>query len=152
MIRILYVDDNPDDREFISINLPRISGEVRVQSVATATDALTALSTGNHDCVVSDLDMPGMNGLELLRTLRDSGDETPFVFFSTHEFEDLTNILLLAGAQACETKGIGRNQFVRLLNTIRHATRLHCGPKQEKQSVEYEQNDSVKKLSLSTWT
>ena len=152
MIRILYVDDNPDDREFVSINLPRISREIRVQSVANASDAITALRAGDHDCVVSDLDMPGMNGLELLRTLRDSGDDTPFVFFSTHEFEDLTDVMMLAGAQACETKGIGREQFVRLLNTIRKATQLQTKPSKQNGRGGAGKENPVENMSLSTWT
>ena len=116
MIRILLVDDNADDLDITRINLAKLCKDIKIESAGSGKDALKAIDSGDHDCIVCDLDMPGMNGFELLRTLRDSGNSTPFIFFSTHDYSDLSDLTALAGAQGYQSKeeklsGTSSNRF-----------------------------------------
>jgi two-component system chemotaxis response regulator CheY len=78
---ILVVDDSPTVRKFVSVSL-----EMQGFSVATASDGMDALEQlprNRFDLVITDLNMPNMDGLELIRSLR----ENP-------EYKDLPVIIL----------------------------------------------------------
>ncbi len=146
MIRVLYVDDSPDDRDILRLSIARLSDDIRVRPAGSAAEAIQTIKREKPDCIVSDLDMPGMNGLELLRTLRNSGDQTPFIFFSCHDYTDLTELALLAGAHSFEVKGPGKEPLEKLVSKIRDAA--------EEGQADHRADTSRQAggLALSTWT
>ncbi len=75
--RILAVDDEPNMRRLLEISL-RQAG-YQALTAANGKDALEALKTEQVDLVVSDLHMPGMSGLELLKQIRIDNDAIPFI-------------------------------------------------------------------------
>ena len=79
---VLVVDDNRDTTEALA-NLLEAAG-YRVIAVTSSTAALEAWERARHrlDLVVTDLAIPGMNGLELVRTLRADGLSVPVVVVS----------------------------------------------------------------------
>jgi len=103
--RILVVDDSPLTRELIS-NLLEAVGYDTVMA-ADGADALDALDGAPVDLVVTDLEMPGMDGLELTRRLK--GHPTmarmPVVILTTRGGEDDRRRGLAAGADGYITKG-----------------------------------------------
>ncbi len=84
--RILVVDDELSMREFISILLEREGYEVLTASDADA--ALVRLSSSHIDLVISDVQMPGLNGIELLARIKENTPDTAVLLitaFSTAE-------------------------------------------------------------------
>jgi two-component system, NtrC family, response regulator PilR len=84
--RILVVDDEVSMREFLGILLERESYCVDLAESAEA--ALTLLQSASYDLVVSDVKMPGLNGLELLAKIKDLTPDTAVIMataFSTAE-------------------------------------------------------------------
>ncbi len=75
--RILAVDDEPNMRRLLEISL-RQAG-YQALSAANGKEALELLKQEQVDLVVSDLHMPGMNGLELLKQMRIDGELMPFI-------------------------------------------------------------------------
>ncbi|MFV1921221.1 MAG: sigma-54-dependent transcriptional regulator [Methylotenera sp.] len=75
--RILAVDDEPNMRRLLEISL-RQAG-YQALSAANGKEALDTLKLEQVDLVVSDLHMPGMNGLELLKQMRIDGELMPFI-------------------------------------------------------------------------
>jgi len=71
--RVLVVDDHPQARESMADILSRTGH--RVQCCASAAEALQAVQREAFDCIVTDLKMPGMNGVNLLREARNAGCE-----------------------------------------------------------------------------
>lgn len=67
-VRILYVDDDPILREFAVVNLA--TEHARVETAADGRAALAAIAGEPPDLVLLDLDMPEMDGFEVLETLR----------------------------------------------------------------------------------
>lgn len=68
--RLLFVDDDPILREFAQVNLS--SSTITVELASDGADALERLEASAFDLVVSDLEMPRIDGFQLLETLRAS--------------------------------------------------------------------------------
>ncbi|MCP3057612.1 response regulator [Myxococcus sp. K38C18041901] len=103
--RILVVDDSPLTRELIS-NLLEAVGYDTVMA-ADGADALDVLEGAPVDLVVTDLEMPGMDGLELTRRLKELSAQPrlPVVILTTRGGEEDRRRGLAAGADAYVTKG-----------------------------------------------
>jgi CheY-like chemotaxis protein len=98
--RILVVDDQENARRALSIAL-RLEGFV-VAEAADGRDALDRLGTFTPDLCLIDLMMPGMNGLELSRQLRDRAPEIRIVLTSAYHLSE----------RQLERSGLGRVAFV----------------------------------------
>ena len=73
-LRVLVVGNNATDREMLGGTLAR--AETRVILVANAAEALQRLANEPFDLLLSDIEMPEMNGHELMRRIRDHEAET----------------------------------------------------------------------------
>ncbi|MGA2698882.1 MAG: response regulator, partial [Methanoregula sp.] len=74
MISALYVDDEPALLELGKIFLER-AGDIRVDTVVSALEALVKIHSVPYDIIISDIVMPRMSGIELLERVRQSGDQ-----------------------------------------------------------------------------
>jgi two-component system response regulator AtoC len=86
--RILVVDDDASIREALAQSL---AGEFDVHCAETAESALAQLARIAPDVVLSDVRMPGMDGIELLRFVRERSPETDFVLMSA--FDDMPTVV-----------------------------------------------------------
>ena len=80
--RIMVVDDDPNILEVLQTRL-----ESHGYAVVTASDgrqALDRLSEQSADLVITDLKMPGMDGIELLERLRARSSDVPTIFLTAH--------------------------------------------------------------------
>jgi DNA-binding NtrC family response regulator len=80
--RILVVDDEPAMRAGLGEVLGR--GGFAVEQAATAEEALEKLQAGSVDLLVTDLRLPGMSGLDLIREARGAGIETGAIVITAH--------------------------------------------------------------------
>ncbi|MDX1647323.1 MAG: response regulator [Longimicrobiales bacterium] len=121
MAYILVVDDDPSDRTLLSEILG--SAGHKVVSVADGQQALDVLERRSDiRAVVSDLRMPVLNGLRLIRTLRDGGDTIPIIAISGANADQL----LLAedyGANAILFKPLRREKVLEAVDRILTETR-----------------------------
>jgi len=102
--RLLFVDDDPILREFAQVNLATAAAEVDVAS--DGVEALEALSRHRYDLLLVDLDMPRMDGFELLAHLRadPATAHLPVVVETGREDVDAIDRAFRAGATAFVTK------------------------------------------------
>lgn len=127
LINILYVDDEPDLLEIGQIYLEK-EGKFKVDTLTSANDALDSLKTKRYDAIVSDYQMPMMDGIDFLKELKSSGDHTPFIIFTGRGREDVVIEALNNGADFYIQKGGDpKSQFAELSNKISYAvTRKHA--------------------------
>jgi len=118
MIQILHIDDQYDDHELFSTFIKRLDGELEISWCDSAFTALETLQTDRPDCIVSDLQMPEMDGIELLRQLKHKNFHIPFIFYTGQGSEKRAAEALRAGADDYFTKELGFAQFERVLNSI----------------------------------
>ena len=87
MSRILLVDDVLQLAEQYAYDLRRIGGHETLVA-GNGPSALQAIERDSIDCVILDLEMPGMDGYEVLRTLQHRGVETPVIVYTgTGDFD-----------------------------------------------------------------
>jgi len=101
---LLFVDDDPILREFAQVNLA--SAAVEVDVVADGVEALEALSRRRYDLLLVDLEMPRMDGFELLANLRADPETAhlPVVVETGREDVEAIDRAFRAGATAFVTK------------------------------------------------
>lgn len=99
---IAIIDDDAPLREALG-NLIRSCG-FRTILFASAQDYLVFPRCERIDLIVTDFGMPVMSGLELLKLLRDRGDEMPVILISAHADDALVAQTLASGGTACLQK------------------------------------------------
>lgn len=120
-ITILYVDDDPDLLSIGRRFLERL-GSYHVESVQSALEALEHLKQSAVDLVLSDYQMPDMDGITFLKEVRSSYGDLPFILFTGRGREEVVIEALNSGADFYLQKGGDpRSQFVELDYTIRQA-------------------------------
>lgn len=93
---VYAVEDDPVIRELLKhvFTLAKIS----MESYASADEFLKSYSPTNPGCILIDMNMPGMNGLELQRFLVSKGNNTPIIFLTGAATGQSTEAALKAGA------------------------------------------------------
>lgn len=117
--RILYVDDEPGLLDIGKQFLEQTAGMV-VETSLDALEAMDKLREGSFDAIVSDYQMPRMDGIEFLEAIRASGNDIPFIIFTGKGREDVVIKAFKSGADFYLQKGGNpRAQFAELVNMIR---------------------------------
>ncbi len=120
-IHVLHVDDDPDLVDVVATFLERETELIDVLSVTDPSDALDRLTEGSFDCVVSDYDMPGRNGIELLGAVRREYPDLPFILYTGKGSEEIASEAISAGVTDYLRKGTGTSQYTVLANRIENA-------------------------------
>ena len=97
-LRVLFVEDSPDDVELIRHELARHGFEVRPRVAHTHSEFLAAVAEGTWDVVLSDHSMKGFSSTDALALLRDQEIDVPFIIVSGTIGEDTAVEAMRAGA------------------------------------------------------
>ncbi|MFA4848265.1 MAG: response regulator [Methanoregula sp.] len=120
-ILVLYVDDEPALRDIGKLFLER-TGHFSVVTIDSASAALALLKKERFDAVVSDYQMPGINGIAFLKSVRALGDKISFIIFTGRGREEIAIEALNNGADFYIQKGgEPKSQFVELAHKIQTA-------------------------------
>ncbi|WP_132058867.1 response regulator [Halorussus amylolyticus] len=131
--RVLHVEDNDF---FAKVTAEILSDEygIRVHTIEGASPALDLLETECFDCIVSDYEMPGMDGLEFLDAVRERDTDVPFILLTGGGSERIASRAISAGVTDYLQKGSGKEQFAVLANRINNAiTRRQAERRGERQ-------------------
>lgn len=119
--RVLLVDDEPAVLDVTRLFLEKTGG-IEPVCCNSAPDALALLDVEPFDAIVSDYDMPDMNGIEFLNSLRNSGNNLPFILYTGRGREDVVIEALNSGASYYIRKGgLPKPQFTELAHIISQA-------------------------------
>ena len=129
-ISVLYVDDEPDLLDLGKIFLER-TGDFRVTIATGVNEALSAMEGSEFETIISDYQMPGMDGIGFLKHLRSHGNKIPFILFTGRGREEVAIEALNNGADFYLQKGGDPSaQFAELANKVRYAVSHRRAEKQ----------------------
>jgi PAS domain S-box-containing protein len=118
MISVIYVDDEPALLEVSKIFLER-GGDFRVDTAGSAREGLDRIAKTQYDAIVSDYQMPEMDGIAFLKKVRAAGNTTPFIIFTGRGREEVAIEALNNGADFYLQKGGDPHaQFAELTHKI----------------------------------
>ena len=113
---ILYVDDNADSREVISLMLNIADNKYDVTAVDRAEKAINLIERQNYDLYILDYRLPEIDGIELCRRIRKIDTVTPILFYSGAAYKAERERAIEAGANAYLVKP---NDLDNLTDTVK---------------------------------
>jgi len=124
--QVLVVDDEPNIRELVQVAL-KFHG-CSVTTAANGKDALRQADSGQPDLIVLDVMLPDMDGFEVCRRLRASGNEVPVIFLTARDTSSDTVTGLAIGGDDYVTKPFSVEALVaRVRAVLRRASRAPRG-------------------------
>ena len=140
-VRVLIVDDDPSLLEALPEAIRLRMDGMEIDTSDTASAALERLREVDYDAVVTDIKMPGMDGLALLEAIQQIRPRTPTLLITGHGEQDLAVQALRGGAYDYIAKPIDRDYFVA---SLERAIQLKSLDRQvEKQRVALERHARV---------
>ena len=139
--RVLIVDDDTALLEALPEALRLRMNGIEIETAETALDALERIREVDYDAVVSDIKLPGMDGLALLTEIKGVRPGTPTLLITGHGEHDLAVQALRGGAYDFVQKPIDRDYFVRSLERAIQVRRLDR--QVDEQRVELERHARV---------
>ena len=144
-VTVLIVDDEPGYAAAVSEFLRKNNG---IDEVIPETDPRDALATLDEtvDCVVSDYVMPGLDGLELLASVRERYPDLPFVLLTGQSREETAVEAISAGVTEYVRKQSATGQYTRLAHRVSNVVRQY----RAEQSVEATQRQYTRLIEESS--
>jgi CheY-like chemotaxis protein len=117
-IHVLVVEDEYDGQQVVSEMLEYM--QIHADVADTAEEALKLLRQNSYQAAILDLALPGMDGLELLRTIRedDDLDSLPCIVITAYHSAAVKRDSLKAGANAYLPKPLDDTSFVREIERL----------------------------------
>ena len=155
-MNILLVDDVEVDRLAVARALRSAGLEATLQEAGSVAAAVTALGASAFDCVLLDYQLPGGDGLDVLRTLKEDDTGTPVIVLTGHGDEQTAVEFMKAGAADYLPKS--SLSADRLAQSLRYATerrqleqeRDELLIREQQARAEAEQANAAKDLFLAT--
>ncbi len=116
LINILLLEDDELFCETLEDFLEDEGFSIRVAK--NSDEALALNYENNFDLYLLDINVPGMTGLELLQSLRESGDETPTIYLTSYKDKETLKEGFLCGADDYLTKPVDMEELILRINSL----------------------------------
>ncbi|MGD0201427.1 MAG: response regulator transcription factor [Bryobacteraceae bacterium] len=123
-IRVLVVDDHPIVRLGVAAIINAQQDMEVVAQTGTGQEAIELFGRHKPDVTLMDLRLPGMSGVEAIRSIREAHPRARFVVLTTYEGDEDIHQALAAGAQGYLVKGMSHEALVDALRRVHAGTRF----------------------------
>jgi DNA-binding NarL/FixJ family response regulator len=117
-IKILIVDDHEVVRDglkniLLSLNNVAIAGEA-----ANGEDAIAFYESNKPDLVIMDISMPGMNGIEATRIIKENDPNAKILILTMHDNQEYLNQIIRSGAKGFVLKNTDKEELLDAVRTV----------------------------------
>ncbi len=131
-MKLLYIEDNATTRESTLKFLDNLFDDIIVAVAVDGVDGLDKFKNNdNIDIVMSDINMPNMNGLEMSKEIVSIQSDIPILIFSAHNEESFFMEAIKVGIEGYLLKPLDMNQFLQALGKCVEKIKL------KKENIEY---------------
>ncbi|WP_336136421.1 PAS domain-containing protein [Natronomonas amylolytica] len=129
-VNVLHIEDDRSFADLVSTFLQREHDYFNVETETHPRDGLEYLKNEDVDCVVSDYEMPEVDGLDVLERVRDEYPDMPFILFTGKGSEEIASEAISKGVTEYLQKGGGTEQYEVLANRIEQAVARYRAERQ----------------------
>jgi PAS domain S-box-containing protein len=120
-VQVLHVDAEPRFPDKVAEYLESVDDRLTVAAATDASDGLEQLAETDFDCVISDFDMQGQNGIQFLETVRAEHPDLPFILYTGSGSEEIASDAISAGATDYLQKDRDSERYELLANRVLNA-------------------------------
>lgn len=121
---VLALDDEPDQLELTKFFIEESDPDLVVDILSNPEETLETIKNKAYDCILADYVMPGMNGVELVKIIKEIKD-IPFVLYTGRGSEQTVLDAISAGVDAYVRKDHNPEHFAKLVKEIRRVVSEH---------------------------
>ena len=130
--RVLHIDD---DEDFLEVFLLKYKKFFYITSISSSTKALEKVREENFDIIVTDYNLPHMNGIKLLEKLKEENPDLPVIFLTGQGNEEIARKAFIHGVSDYFTKDIrGFAHSEKLINSVKRALEIKSAIKEKQES------------------
>jgi DNA-binding NarL/FixJ family response regulator len=117
-IRILIVEDQEITRFGLKLTLENSPGMLVVREAADGLAAVEAVDACQPDVVLMDIGLPGIDGIEAAKQIKEARPQTRIIMFTSHDSPDEVFAALAAGTEGYCLKNISGDQLIRAIKAV----------------------------------
>lgn len=133
-ISVLCVDDEPGLADLTATFLEQFDSQFSTTTALSAQEGLDHLDENDVDCIVSDHDMPEMDGLEFLEAVRVGNPDLPFILYTGRGSEEIASDAISAGVSDYMQKESGNDQYSVLGQRIRNVVNRYRAGQEKREA------------------
>ncbi len=114
----LICDDHPAIRKGVRLMLSAEYSSAEFEEAENSVEVLKKLKLKKWDVLILDVDMPGRNGLEVLKQMKEEGNKVPVLVFSMHPEEQIAIRALKLGAAGYLAKDSADSELLSAVHTL----------------------------------
>ena len=143
-LKLLYVEDSEETRETTIIILKEFFNDIVV--AIDGVDGLEKFQNNNIDIIITDINMPNLDGLQMAKKIKDINNNIPIFIFSAHNETNLFIDAIKFGVEAYLLKPFDMNQFTKALFKCIKNINLKKENFEYKNSLELKINEQLEDL------
>lgn len=132
---ILVIEDDIEVLELTEIYLKR-NDITDIYSETNPTVALESVDFSEVCCVICDFDLPEMNGLEVLDSVREENEEIPFILYTGKGSEEIASEAISKGVTDYMQKSTGEDHYLMLSNRVKNAIEAYQKTIESRENIE----------------
>lgn len=150
MINVVIIEDIKEIREGLQMLINGSDGFICTQTFASGEEALEKLPYINPDVALMDINLPGINGIEVVRKLKTQGSSTQFIMSTVYEDDDSIFESLKAGANGYLLKKTAPTKILDSITEVYQGGSPMSGQIARKVIASFQQKDSIDESLLLT--
>lgn len=127
VIKVVLADDHVLVRDGIKALLEDQEGIQVIDEASDGKEALDVVERNSPDLLIVDIRMPELTGIEVVATLKKSGNNVKTMVLSMHDSEEYVVKAIQAGADGYLLKGASKNEFLKAINKIASGGKYFTG-------------------------